>query len=56
MMIIIMLLALMSSRLGGVVVSVLVTGPKGGMLEPSQVDGFLRAIKNPQHTFLSDGN
>jgi hypothetical protein len=32
-------------RLGGVVVSVLATGPKGCGFEPSQGDGFLRAIK-----------
>jgi hypothetical protein len=32
-------------RLGGVVVSVLVTGPKGYGFEHGQVDGFLRAIK-----------
>jgi hypothetical protein len=33
------------SRLGGVVVSVLATGPKGCGFEPGQDDGFLRAIK-----------
>jgi hypothetical protein len=33
------------SRLGGVVVSVLATGPKGCGFEPGQSDGFLRAIK-----------
>jgi hypothetical protein len=32
-------------RLGGVVVSVLATGPKGRGFEPSQGDGLLRAIK-----------
>jgi hypothetical protein len=32
-------------RIGGVVVSVLATGPKGCGLEPGQGDGFLRAIK-----------
>jgi hypothetical protein len=32
-------------RLGGVVVSVLATGPKSCRFEPSQGDGFLRAIK-----------
>jgi hypothetical protein len=32
-------------RLGGVVVSVLATGPKGRRFEPGQGDGFLRAIK-----------
>jgi hypothetical protein len=33
------------SRLGGVVVSVTVTGPKGSGFEPGQGHGFLRAIK-----------
>jgi hypothetical protein len=33
------------SRLGGVVVSVLATGPKGRGFEPGQGDSFLRAIK-----------
>jgi hypothetical protein len=33
------------SRLGGVVVSVLATGPKGHGFEPGQGDGFLRMIK-----------
>jgi hypothetical protein len=33
------------SRLGGVVVSVLATGPKGCGLIPGRADGFLRAIK-----------
>jgi hypothetical protein len=33
------------SHLGGVVVSVLATGPKGHKFEPSQGDGFLGAIK-----------
>jgi hypothetical protein len=41
-------------RLGGVVVSVLATGPKVCGFEHGQGDGFLRN-KNPQHTFLSDG-
>jgi hypothetical protein len=44
-----------TSRLGGVVVSVLATGPKGCGLEPGQGDGFLRAIKIRKKTFLSDG-
>jgi hypothetical protein len=34
-----------NSRLGGVVVSVLATGPKVCGFEPGQGDGFLRAIK-----------
>jgi hypothetical protein len=33
------------TRLGGVVVSVLATGPKGCGSKPGQGDGFLRAIK-----------
>jgi hypothetical protein len=33
------------SRLGGVVVRVLATGPKGCGFEPGQGDGVLRAIK-----------
>jgi hypothetical protein len=41
------------SRLGGVVISVLATGPKGCVFEPG--DGFFKDDKNPQHTFLSDG-
>jgi hypothetical protein len=32
-------------RLGGVVVSVFATGPKGCGFEPGQGDGFLSAIK-----------
>jgi hypothetical protein len=32
-------------RLGGIVVSVLATGPKGRGFEPGQGDGFLRVIK-----------
>jgi hypothetical protein len=42
------------SRLGGVVVSVLATGPKVRGFEPGRGDGFL-GDKNPQHNFLSDG-
>jgi hypothetical protein len=34
-----------NSRLGGVVVSVLATGPKSRGFETGQDDGFLRAIK-----------
>jgi hypothetical protein len=36
-------------RLGGEVVSVLTTGPKGREFKPCQGDGFLRAIKIPAH-------
>jgi hypothetical protein len=32
-------------RFGGVVISVLATGPKGRSFEPGQGDGFLKAIK-----------
>jgi hypothetical protein len=35
---------ILSSRLGGVVVSVFATGPKGCLFKPSRGDGFLRAI------------
>jgi hypothetical protein len=38
-------LYLFISRLGGVAVSVLATGPKGRRLKPGQGDGFLMAIK-----------
>jgi hypothetical protein len=36
---------LLLGRLGGVVVSVLVTGPKGRGFKTGRGDGFLRAIK-----------
>jgi hypothetical protein len=36
-------------RLGGVVVSVLATGPNGRGFGPGQGDGFLRAIKSAAH-------
>jgi hypothetical protein len=39
----------MSCHLGGVVVSVLGTGPKGCGFEPGQGDGFLRAKKSAAH-------
>jgi hypothetical protein len=39
--------------LGGVVVSVLATGPKGCGFEPGQGDGFLRAIKMCSTTYMS---
>jgi hypothetical protein len=38
-------LLLTVGRFGGVVVSVLATGPRGRGFEPGQGDGFLRAIK-----------
>jgi hypothetical protein len=34
-----------SRRLGGVLVSMRATGPKGRVFEPGQGDGFLRPIK-----------
>jgi hypothetical protein len=49
------LLPLRPSHLGGVVVNVLATGPKGCGFEPSQRDGFFKGDKNPQHTFLLNG-
>jgi hypothetical protein len=36
---------LFASRLGGVVVNVLATGPRGHGFKPGQGNGFLRAIK-----------
>jgi hypothetical protein len=39
-----------SVALGELVVSVLATGPKGSI--PTEVDVFLRVIKNPEHHFL----
>jgi hypothetical protein len=35
----------LKSRLGGAVISVIATEPKGHGFEPGQGDGFLRAIK-----------
>jgi hypothetical protein len=43
-------------RLGGVVVSVLTTGPKGRGFEPGEGDRFFKGDKNPQHTFLRTGS
>jgi hypothetical protein len=43
---------LTSSRLGGVVVSVLATGPKGCGFKPGQGDGFFRAKKSTAHLLL----
>jgi hypothetical protein len=37
----------MESRLGGVVVSVLDTGPKGYGFEPGQGDGFSKILSTP---------
>jgi hypothetical protein len=45
-----------SCRLGGVVVSVLVTGPKGRGFKPSRGDGYFKGDKNPQLNFLRMGS
>jgi hypothetical protein len=42
-------------RLGGVVVSVLATGPKGCGFKTRARRWIFKGDKNPQHTFLSDG-
>jgi hypothetical protein len=42
-------------RLGGVVVSVLVTGPKVCGFRTRPRRWVFKGHKNPQHTFLSDG-
>jgi hypothetical protein len=42
-------------RVGGVVVSVLATGPKGCGLKPRPRRWIFKGDKIPQHTFLSDG-
>jgi hypothetical protein len=42
-------------RLGGVLVSVLDTGPKDYGFEPGQGEVFFKGDKIPQHTFLLDG-
>jgi hypothetical protein len=42
-------------RLGGVVVSVLATGPKGFGFKTRPRRWIFKGNKNPQHTFLSDG-
>jgi hypothetical protein len=42
------------SRLGVVVISVLVTGPKGRVFKPGRGNGFFRAIKSAAH-LPSDG-
>jgi hypothetical protein len=44
------------NRLGGVVVSVLATGPKVCGFEPGQGDGFLRAIKISSTTSFRMGS
>jgi hypothetical protein len=46
-----------ASRLGGVVVSVLATGPKSvSGSNPAKAMDFFKGDKNLQQTFLSDGN
>jgi hypothetical protein len=45
-----------SCCLGGVVVSVLATGPKGRGFKPSGGDGFFKGDKNPQLNFLLMGS
>jgi hypothetical protein len=50
------LCAMLYGRLGGVVVSMLATGPKGRGFEPGQDDRFFKDDKNPQHTFLRMGS
>jgi hypothetical protein len=42
-------------RLGGVVVSVLATGPKGYGLKTRPRRWIFKGDKNPQHTLLSNG-
>jgi hypothetical protein len=42
-------------RLGGVVVIVLATGPKGCGFKDRARRWIFKGDKNPQHTFLSDG-
>jgi hypothetical protein len=44
-----------AGHLGGVVVSVLATGPKGCGLKTRPRRWIFKGDKNPQHTFLSDG-
>jgi hypothetical protein len=41
-------------RLGGVLVSVLATGPKGCEFKTRPRRWIFKGDKNPQHTFLSD--
>jgi hypothetical protein len=51
-----MLISILTSRLGGEVVSVLATGPKDCGFEPGQGDGFLRAIKIRNIPFFRMGS
>jgi hypothetical protein len=43
------------SHVGGVVVSVLATGPKGCGFKTRPRQWIYKGDKNPHHTFLSDG-
>jgi hypothetical protein len=43
------------SRLGGIVISVLATGPKGYGFKTWPRRWIFKGDKNPQYTFLSDG-
>jgi hypothetical protein len=40
------------SRLGGVMVSVIATGPKGRGVKAGRGDGLFKSDKNLQHSFL----
>jgi hypothetical protein len=44
----------LNSRLGGVVVSVLVTGPRGRGVRTRPTRWNFKSDKNPEHTFLSE--
>jgi hypothetical protein len=48
-------LRIQSGRLGGVVISVLATGPKGCGFITRPRRWIFKGDKNPQHIFLSDG-
>jgi hypothetical protein len=50
------LLTAVSSRLGGVVVIVLATGPKGRGFKTLPIRWIFQGDKNPQHTFLRMGS
>jgi hypothetical protein len=43
-------------RLGGIVISVLATGPTGRGFKPGRGDRFFKGNKNPLHTFLRMGS
>jgi hypothetical protein len=52
---ILLMLNHLTSCIGGVVVSVLATGPKGCVFKTRPRRWIFKGDKNPQHTFLSDG-